>query len=98
MPAKQTPKKNKSALKRARQAKARSLRNRSARSKLKTLSKKVETRVLNKDLDGAKAALKEAISAIDKAADKGIIHRNAAARRVSRLTRMVNSLTPSEAA
>jgi len=98
LPAKKAPKKNKSALKRARQAKVRALRNRSVKSKLKTLSKKVEARVREKDLEGARVALKEAISAIDKAADKGIIHRNTAARKVSRLTRMVNSLASSEAA
>jgi len=87
------PKKNKSAMKRARQAKARALRNRSVKSKIKTLSKKVEKAVMEKNIEAATQALKEAISAIDKAAQKGIIHRNNAARRVSRLTRLVNTLS-----
>jgi len=80
-------------MKRARQAKARALRNRSVKSKIKTLSKKVERAVMDKNIDSATQALREAISAIDKAAQKGIIHRNNAARRVSRLTRLVNMLS-----
>jgi len=91
-------KKNKSAIKRNRQAKAREARNRSVKSMLKTLSKRVEAEVKNSNADAAAAALVKAISAIDKAARKGIIHRNTAARRVSRLTRLVNSISPSEAA
>ncbi len=91
-------KKNKSAVKRARQAKARTLRNRSIKSLLNTFSKKVETEVKNKNMDSAKNALKKVTTAIDKAALKGVIHRNTASRRVSRLTRLVNSLSPSEAA
>ena len=87
------PKKNKSAMKRVRQARARALRNRSIKSKIKTLSKKVEKAVMDKNIETATQALKEAISAIDKAAQKGIIHRNNAARRVSRLTRLVNMLS-----
>jgi small subunit ribosomal protein S20 len=98
LPAKTAPKKNKSALKRARQAKARALRNRSVKSMIKTLSKKVEKEVKNNSKEGAEAALKKAVSAIDKAARKGIIHKNTAARKVSKLTRLVNSMLPSEAA
>lgn len=98
MPAKAAPKKSKSVIKRARQAKARALRNKSVKSMLKTLSKKVETEVANKNMEGAKVALRKAISALDKAANKGIIHKNTASRKVSRLTRLVNSLSPSEAA
>jgi len=94
LPVQSAPKKNKSAQKRARQAKARALRNRSVKSKIKTLSKKVESAVKDKDPETATTALREAISAIDRAAQKGIIHRNNAARRVSRLTRLVNRLSP----
>lgn len=92
MPAKTAPKKNKSAIKRARQAKKRTLRNRDIKSKLKTLFKKVELEVANKNIEGAKVALNNAISAIDKAAVKRIIHKNTASRKVSQLTRLVNSL------
>jgi small subunit ribosomal protein S20 len=98
LPAKTAPKKSKSVIKRARQAKERTVRNRSVKSKLKTLSKKVESEVANKNLESAQTALRKAISAIDRAASKGIIHKNTASRRISRLTRLVNSLLPSEAA
>jgi small subunit ribosomal protein S20 len=46
---------------------------------------------VNKNADGAKNALNKAISAIDKAAVKGIIHKNTASRKISQLTRLVNS-------
>ncbi len=98
MPAKAAPKKNKSAIKRARQNEKRALKNKSFKNMLKTLSKRVENEVANKSVEGAEAAFKNAVSAIDKAAKKGIIHKNTASRRVSQLTRLVNSMLPSEAA
>lgn len=91
MPAKAAPKKSKSVIKRDRQTKKRTLRNRSVKSILRTLSKKVNLEVVNKNADGAKNALNKAISAIDKAAVKGIIHKNTASRKISQLTRLVNS-------
>jgi small subunit ribosomal protein S20 len=87
-----------SAIKRARQAEAKELKNRSVKTKVKTLSKKVSEEVASKNIEGASVALKEAISAIDKAGRKGIIHRNTASRRVSGLSRMVNSISSSESA
>lgn len=93
MPAKTTPKKNKSALKRARQTAKRTLRNRTVKSMVKTLSKKVERAVMDKNPDGATSVLNKAISVIDKAVRKGIIHKNTASRKVSRLRRLVNSLS-----
>lgn len=97
MPAKTTPKRNKSALKRARQTAKRVLRNRSVKSMIKTLSKKVEGAVMEKNPESATTALNEAISAIDRAARKGIIHKNTAARKVSMLKRLVNSLSQPQA-
>lgn len=91
-------KKNMSAIKRARQAEAKELKNRSVKTKVKTLSKKVSEEVASKNIEGASVALKEAISAIDKAGRKGIIHRNTASRRVSGLSRLVNSISSSESA
>ncbi|HLA50131.1 MAG: 30S ribosomal protein S20 [Nitrospirota bacterium] len=91
MPAKAAPKKSKSVIKRDRQTKKRTLKNRSVKSILRTLSKKVNLEVVNKNADGAKNALNKAISAIDKAAVKGIIHKNTASRKISQLTRLVNS-------
>ena len=98
MPAKAVPNKSKSAMKRARQTEGRTLRNKSVKNMLKTMFKKVEKAVTDKNSDSALKALKEAISAVDKAARKGILHRNTASRTVSRLTRLVNSILPSEAA
>lgn len=91
MPAKAAPKKSKSVIKRDRQTKKRTLKNRSVKSILRTLSKKVNLEVVNKNADGAKNALNKAISAIDKAAVKGIIHKNTASRKISQLTMLVNS-------
>ncbi len=92
MPAKAVPKKSKSILKRARQTKKITLRNRSLKKTLKTLSKKVETAIADKNIEGAKTALNKLIPAIDSAATKRIIHKNTASRRVSRFTNLVNSL------
>jgi small subunit ribosomal protein S20 len=72
----------KSAAKRARQTAQRSLRNRSVLTYLRTLQKR--TRATEKP-DAAQ--VRSLISAIDKAAKRGIIHRNAANRRKARLTR-----------
>ncbi len=98
MPAKAVPKKSKSVRKRIRQAKKRTLRNRAAKSMLKTLVKKVESEVAGKKIEGAKTALSEVISAVDKAKAKGLVHKNTASRKVSQLTRLVNSLPLSGAA
>jgi len=59
---------------------------------LKTLIKKVRLAVEAKDIDKARTALAEAIPAIDKAKSQGVIHRNTASRKASRLTKLVNSL------
>ncbi len=83
---------HRSAAKRARQALVRRARNRSAQSTLRNAVKTIETAVAAKDKDAAKAALTAATSIIDRAAGKGVLHRNTAARKVSRLTNMVNAL------
>ncbi len=62
-------------------------RNKSIRSAVKTSIKKVEAAVAAKDKEAAAAALKVAISTIDKAATKGVYHKNNAARKVSRLAK-----------
>lgn len=91
-------KKNKSAIKRTRQTETKTLRNRSIKSEIKTLIKNIGTAVSNKDAEGARTTLKKAIIAIDKAAQKGVIHKSTASRKVSRLTKLVNSVLRSEAA
>jgi small subunit ribosomal protein S20 len=86
------PKKNLSALKRHRQSERRKLRNRAVKSTLKSLIKKVHLSVTTHDKEGAKTALAGVIKALNKAASKGVIHKNTASRRVSRLTKMVDRL------
>ena len=90
-------KKNKSAIKRAAQAEKRNLLNRSSKKLIKTLSKKVEAEAVSKNMGSAKTALKNAVVAIDRAAIKGMVHKKTASRKVSRLTRLVNALSPAEA-
>jgi small subunit ribosomal protein S20 len=59
-------------------------RNMAVRSRMKTLMKKAQSAMAAKEA-GAKDALREALSAIDRAASKGVIHKNAAARKKSEL-------------
>ncbi len=82
----------KSAKKRIDVIKTKTLRNKMIKSKVKTLSKKVDAAVAAGDKEAAAVALKEAVVAIDKAAAKGIFHKNTAARKVSRLTVAVNKM------
>lgn len=67
-------------------------RNKAIRSKVKTAIKKVDSAIAAKDSEAAAAALKNAISEIDKAQRKGIYHKNTASRKISRLTLAVNKL------
>jgi small subunit ribosomal protein S20 len=86
---------HKSTIRRARQAERRHERNRATMNAVKTLIKKVQTAVADKKLEEAKALLGEAVSAIGKAASKGVLKRNTASRRISRLTLRVNALSNS---
>jgi len=67
-------------------------RNRKNVSQLKTQVRKLRSIIAKGDAKEAAASLAETVSAIDKAAKKGIVHDNAAARYKSRLTRRVNAL------
>ena len=82
----------KSAKKRILVSKKKEFRNKSIKSKVKTLTKKVEAAAAAGDKAEAEAALKVAISEISKAASKGVYHKNTAARKVSRLTLLVNNI------
>ncbi|MFY9707976.1 MAG: 30S ribosomal protein S20 [Desulfobacterales bacterium] len=82
---------HKSALKRARQNDIRRLRNKSTRTRVKNVVKDVRQAVADQGGADAAAELNTAKSAIDKAAKKGVIHRNTAARKISRLTKQVNA-------
>ncbi len=83
---------HKSAEKRMRQNAKRKEINRSNRSKLRTSIKKLRTAVTGADKAASTELLYPTISLIDKAVNKGIIHRNTAARHKSRLTKHVNGL------
>lgn len=63
--------------------------NRLHRSRSRTFVKATEELIAKKDTAGAQAALATAISALDKAAGKGVIHKNKAARNKSRLMKLV---------
>jgi small subunit ribosomal protein S20 len=82
----------KSQIKRIRQNEARRMRNKSVRSALKTYTRRVREAVQAGDREAAEAALRRAGRAYDKAASKGVVHRNNAANHKSRLARLVNSL------
>jgi small subunit ribosomal protein S20 len=94
--AKSAPKKNLSALKRARQAEKRNARNRGQRSSIKSASKAVESAVNEKNKESVQAALSVAVKTISSATSKGIIHKNNAARKISKLTRKANTLLRAE--
>jgi small subunit ribosomal protein S20 len=83
---------HKSAEKRVRQNAKRNEINRSNRSKLRTSIKKLRTAVAGQDKAASTELLFPTVSLIDKAVNKGILHKNAAARHKSRLTKHVNSM------
>lgn len=82
----------KSAIKRVKVSEARRAQNISIKSDMRTAVKKVETLVTNNDVENAKSAYITAAGKLDKAARKGIIHKNAAARQKSRLAKKLNEL------
>lgn len=86
---------HKSTIRRARQAERRHERNRATVNMVKTLIKKVQSAVSEKNVQEARTGLLEATSAIGKAVSKGILHRNTASRRISRLALRVNDLSDS---
>ena len=79
-------KRTKSALKANRQNIKRREQNRQMRSKLRTALKPISASLDDNDVDGAKAALSQTVSIVDKMATKGIIHRNTAGRYKSRIS------------
>ncbi len=83
----------KSQIKRNRQNEKRRLRNRVFRGQARTAVKRVRAALAGSDLQAAQAALIQAVRALDKAAEKGVIHKNNAARRKSRLMKRLAALT-----
>ena len=80
----------KSAEKQVRVAERRQLRNKSIRSLCKTNITKAEKLIFSGEFEVAQKAVVAAISSLDKAAEKGVIHANNAARRKSRLMKKLN--------
>ena len=80
----------KSAIKRLRSAERRRLHNRQFRGSARTAIKKARVLIDEGKMDEAREAVRMAASALDKAAQKGIIHKNNAARRKSRLMQALN--------
>ncbi|HBV98110.1 MAG: 30S ribosomal protein S20 [Peptococcaceae bacterium BICA1-7] len=86
----------KSAEKRVDIIRRKTLRNTSLRSNLRTVVKKFDESLKKGTAEDTSAKLHQALVAIDKAVTKGILHKNTAARKKSRLTKRLNSLnTPS---
>ena len=81
---------HKSAEKRVRQGERRRAINRHNRAKLRTAVKKLRTALGDDDKAQSSSVLSQTVSEIDKAVQKGVLHRNAAARQKSRLTARVN--------
>ena len=81
-----------SAYKELRKAKARHFKNISTKSDLKTLAKRVESMLKAKKIDDAKKILSVLVSKIDRAASKGVIKKNTASRKISRLMKKLSSL------
>lgn len=84
-----------SAEKRNRQRVKRTIRNRSVKSAVRSLVKRVRAELTAKNKEGAKTALATAISALDKAASKNVLHTKAVSRTVGRLSAALHKLETS---
>lgn len=82
----------KSAKKRILVNETKAARNKAVRSRVKTSIKKVEAAVTAGDKAAAQAGLTNAISEIEKACSKGVYHKNTASRKVSRISKAVNTM------
>jgi small subunit ribosomal protein S20 len=87
----------KSVMKDVKKSQERRARNTAVKSKIKTFVKKAKGTVTAGDESVAQKAISAATSVIDRAAEKGIIHKNAAARRKSRLMRSANKAKAEQA-
>ncbi len=81
----------KSAKKRVLVSRLRNEKNRAAKSALKTQMKKFDAALAANGAEGAQAAYREAVAGVDKAAAKGVWHKNKAARKKSQLAKKMNA-------
>jgi small subunit ribosomal protein S20 len=86
---------HKSAIKRARQNEVRRLRNKGYKSRTKKAIKELRIAIKDNSPEDAQQGLKDAISILQKTASRGVIHKNQASRKISRLSRQVNQLSAS---
>lgn len=84
---------HKSAIKRAGQNEIQHMRNKSVKTRIKSIVKNVRLAVSEKSSEAALKKLGDAKSIIDKAAKKGAIHTKTASRKISRLTKLVNTIS-----
>jgi small subunit ribosomal protein S20 len=84
---------HKSAIKRARQNEKRRLRNKSTKTRIKNIVKGVRQSVGENSKEAALAELNSAKSIIDNASKKGVIHKKTASRKISRLSRLINTIS-----
>jgi small subunit ribosomal protein S20 len=84
---------HKSAIKRARQNEIRRLRNKSLKTKTKNVIKDFRLSVSETSKEEALKKLDMTKSNIDRAAQKGVIHKKTASRKISRLSKLVNSIS-----
>jgi small subunit ribosomal protein S20 len=82
---------HKSAIKRARQNELRRLRNKSVKTRIKTIVKDIRSSAVETSGADISAKINAAQSEIDRASKKGVIHKRTAARKISRLTKLANS-------
>lgn len=85
-------KKNKSAIKKAKQAEERRVRNAHVKTGMKTQVKKALVSIEAGDKENAGALLKNAIASVNKAASKNVIHKRNASRKISRLAKKANKV------
>jgi small subunit ribosomal protein S20 len=83
---------HKSAIKRIRQTLKRQIHNRTYRSRVRTFVKKARASLTKGSVDTAKEAVRLAVQDLDRAASRGVIHKNSAARRKSRLMKQLAAL------
>ena len=84
---------HKSAEKRARQTERRTAVNRARTSRIKTFVKKVETAIASGDKNAAADALRQAQPELQRGVTKGVVHKNTASRKLSRLSARIKALS-----
>ena len=84
---------NRSAIKRQKQSEKRKIRNKIIKSRIKTWTRKVKEAITEKKADEAKKNFEEFKSLMDRAISKGVYHKNHAARKKSRIYRLIKKIS-----